>query len=214
MNLIDLIVGKPLKTSDERAEQIGPAAGIPIFGLDALSSAAYGPEAALTLLIPLGLLGVRYIVPISMAIITLLMIVYLFLPANNCSVPIRRRIVHRGAFQPRRFSQPARGRRATDGLHSYSSCGNLRWSWRPGFGGCRFLQPHTVSICVGILIVITILNLRGVHDTGIAFMIPTYLFRRHTTHPDCGRSDSSAGERRASGPRHAASRAGTRRPRP
>jgi len=56
MNLIDLIVGKPLKTSDERAEQIGPAAGIPIFGLDALSSAAYGPEAALTLLIPLGLL--------------------------------------------------------------------------------------------------------------------------------------------------------------
>jgi hypothetical protein len=34
------------------AEQIGPAQGIPIFGLDALSSAAYGPEAALSLLIP------------------------------------------------------------------------------------------------------------------------------------------------------------------
>ena len=67
MNLIDLIVGKPLKTSDERAEQIGPAAGIPIFGLDALSSAAYGPEAALTVLIPLGLLGVHYIIPISAA---------------------------------------------------------------------------------------------------------------------------------------------------
>ena len=41
--------------------------GIPIFGLDALSSAAYGPEAALTLLIPLGLLGVHYIVPVSAA---------------------------------------------------------------------------------------------------------------------------------------------------
>ena len=76
MNLIDLIVGKPLKTSDERAEQIGPAAGIPIFGLDALSSAAYGPEAALTLLTPLGLLGAGYIIPISAAIITLLIIVY------------------------------------------------------------------------------------------------------------------------------------------
>ena len=60
MNILDLIVGKPLKTSDERAEQIGPAAGIPIFGLDGLSSAAYGPEAALSLLIPLGLLGVQY----------------------------------------------------------------------------------------------------------------------------------------------------------
>ena len=76
MNIVDLIVGKPLKTSDERAEQIGPAAGIPIFGLDALSSAAYGPEAALSLLIPLGLAGVSYIIPISMAIITLLVIVY------------------------------------------------------------------------------------------------------------------------------------------
>src|SRR6266568_8724220 len=76
MNILDLVVGKPIKTSDERAEQIGPAQGIPIFGLDALSSAAYGPEAALTLLIPLGLLGVKYIVPVSAAIVILLAIVY------------------------------------------------------------------------------------------------------------------------------------------
>jgi hypothetical protein len=76
MNILDVVVGKPIRTSDERAEQIGPAQGVPIFGLDGLSSAAYGPEAALSLLIPLGLLGVRYIVPISAAIITLLVIVY------------------------------------------------------------------------------------------------------------------------------------------
>src|SRR5580704_6713628 len=76
MNIVDLIVGKPIKTTDERAEQIGIQAGIPIFGLDALSSAAYGPEAALSLLIPLGILGVQYIIPISAAIITLLIIVY------------------------------------------------------------------------------------------------------------------------------------------
>src|SRR5580704_12488404 len=69
MNILDLLVGKPIKTTDERAEQIGPAQGIPIFGLDGLSSAAYGPEAALSLLIPLGLLGVQYIGPISAAII-------------------------------------------------------------------------------------------------------------------------------------------------
>ena len=70
-NLLNLLLGRPLATSDERAESIGPVAGIPIFGLDALSSAAYGPEAALTLLIPLGLLGVRQIVPISIAIVIL-----------------------------------------------------------------------------------------------------------------------------------------------
>src|ERR1700730_4528542 len=76
MNILDLLVGKPLKTSDERAEQIGPGRGVPIFGLDALSSAAYGPEAALSLLIPLGALALRYILPISTAIILLLIIVY------------------------------------------------------------------------------------------------------------------------------------------
>src|SRR5665213_959368 len=74
--IINLLFGRPLATSEERAEHIGPVAGIPIFGLDALSSAAYGPEAALTLLIPLGLMGVHYIVPVSSAIVVLLFIVY------------------------------------------------------------------------------------------------------------------------------------------
>src|ERR1035438_3274375 len=76
MSLFDVVVGKPLATTEERAEHIGPIAGIPVFGLDALSSAAYGPEAALTLLIPLGLAGIGYIVPVSLAIIGLLAIVY------------------------------------------------------------------------------------------------------------------------------------------
>ncbi|MGA8645435.1 MAG: APC family permease, partial [Candidatus Sulfotelmatobacter sp.] len=38
------------------------------------------------------------------------------------------------------------------------------------------LLPHTVSLCVGILIVITILNLRGVREAGTIFAVPTYLF--------------------------------------
>ena len=75
-SFVNLLFGRPLATSEERAEHIGPIAGIPIFGLDALSSAAYGPEAALTLLLPLGLLGVKYIVPVSIAIVILLAIVY------------------------------------------------------------------------------------------------------------------------------------------
>src|SRR4051812_39578953 len=76
MKLIDLLTGKPIPSSEEHTERIGTLAGIPIFGLDALGSAAYGPEAALTLLIPLGTDGVRYIVPVSGAIIILLAIVY------------------------------------------------------------------------------------------------------------------------------------------
>src|ERR1700756_2433118 len=74
--IVDFLFGRPLATSEERAEHIGPIAGIPIFGLEALSSAAYGPEAALTLLIPLGMAGVAQIVPITASILILLTIVY------------------------------------------------------------------------------------------------------------------------------------------
>src|SRR6202008_362800 len=38
------------------------------------------------------------------------------------------------------------------------------------------LQPHTLQLCLGVLAVLTIINMRGVHDTGVAFTIPTYLF--------------------------------------
>src|SRR6516225_4725686 len=75
MDVIDFLFGRPLASHEARAEKIGPVAGVPIFGLDALSSAAYGPEAALTLLIPLGAAGVAYIVPVSLSIIVLLAIV-------------------------------------------------------------------------------------------------------------------------------------------
>jgi hypothetical protein len=66
--LLDHVLGRPLATSEERAEQIGPAKGLPVFGLDALGSAAYGPEAALTLLMPLGLARLKFILPLSISI--------------------------------------------------------------------------------------------------------------------------------------------------
>ncbi len=46
MSLLDILLGKPLASSEERTEKIGT---LTILGLDALDSAAYGPEAALTL---------------------------------------------------------------------------------------------------------------------------------------------------------------------
>src|ERR1700683_3098863 len=76
MGLINVLFGRPLASSEDEGQRISPTQGIPTFGLDALSSAAYGPEAALTILLPLGLLGVHYIVPLTFGIIALLIIVY------------------------------------------------------------------------------------------------------------------------------------------
>src|SRR6202795_4891826 len=175
MNISDLILGKPLQTSDERAEQIGPAAGIPIFGLDALSSAAYGPEAALSLLIPLGILGVQYIVPISAAIITLLIIVYFSYlqtiaayPSGGGSYTVARENLGAG---PGLLAAAAL-------LTDYILTAAVGISAGIGalVSAIPSLQPHTVSLCVGILVLITIINLRGVREAGVVFMVPTYLF--------------------------------------
>jgi amino acid transporter len=175
MNILDLIVGKPIKTSDERAEQIGIQEGIPIFGLDALSSAAYGPEAALSLLIPLGLLGVQYIIPISVAIITLLVIVYFSYRQTIAAYPSGG-----GSYTVARFNlgSSASLLAAAALLTDYILTAAVGISAGVGalVSAVPSLQKYTVSLCVGILIVITILNLRGVRDAGVAFMVPTYLF--------------------------------------
>src|SRR3984957_5969307 len=175
MNILDFVVGKPLKTTDERAEQIGPARGIPIFGLDALSSAAYGPEAALSLLIPLGLLGVRYLIPISAAIITLLVIVYFSYRQTIAAYPNGG-----GSYTVARFNLGARASllAAAALLADYVLTAAVGISAGVGalISAVPSLMPHTVSLCVAILIVITILNLRGVRDAGLAFSLPTLLF--------------------------------------
>ena len=174
-NVLNLLLGRPLATSEERAEHIGPMAGIPIFGLDALSSAAYGPEAALTLLIPLGLLGVKQIVPISVAILALLIIVYFSYRQTIDAYP------HGGG------SFTVAGENLGDGagllaaaalMIDYVLTAAVGISAGVGalISAMPSLQPHTLAICLGILALLTLVNMRGVHDTGVVFMIPTYLF--------------------------------------
>src|SRR5262249_11315656 len=38
------------------------------------------------------------------------------------------------------------------------------------------LQPHTLAICLGILTLLTVVNLRGLQETGGVFLLPTYVF--------------------------------------
>jgi hypothetical protein len=76
MAVLDLVFGRPLSSAEAKDGRIGSIAGVSVFGLDALSWAAYGPEAALTILMPLGMAGSRYILPITIAVSSILAIVY------------------------------------------------------------------------------------------------------------------------------------------
>ena len=175
MPILDVLMGRPLANWEEHGEQIGPSAGIPIFGLDALSSAAYGPEAALTLLIPLGVLGVHYILPVVGAIVVLLIIVYFSYRQTIEAYP-------RGGGSYTVASEnlgPHVGLLAAAALMiDYVLTAAVGISAGVGalVSAVPSLQPHTLGLCLLILFLLSFVNMRGVRDTGVAFLVPTYLF--------------------------------------
>ncbi len=60
------------------------------------------------------------------------------------------------------------------------------------------LQPHTLALCLGILVIVTIVNLRGVREAGLLFMIPTYAFLGSLVVRHCHRRHENGSRGRAS----------------
>src|SRR5271165_5875755 len=167
--VLDFLFGPPLRSDEEREQRIGAAAGIPIFGLDALSSAAYGPEAALTLLIPLGAAGIAWIFPISVSIVILLTIVFFSYrqtieayPNGGGSYTVASENLGDGAGLLAAAALMI-DYVLTAAVGISSGVGALI-SAVPG------LQPHTLALCLGILFLLTVINLRGVREAGGVFM--------------------------------------------
>jgi amino acid transporter len=175
MTIQDLLFGKALRTIDEGNEQVGIGEGIPIFGLDALSSAAYGPEAALTLLIALGAVGVAYIVPITTSIIILLAIVFFSYRQTIDAYP-----GGGGSYTVASENLgPFAGLLAAAALMiDYILTVAVGISAGVGalVSAVPSLLPHTLGLCLLILFLITFVNLRGLRSAGVLFMVPTYVF--------------------------------------
>ncbi len=177
MAIQDRIFGKPLATSEERAEQIGVSAGIPIFGLDALTSAAYGPEQVAYLLIPLGVAGVTgpEMIRIITAILILLVIVYFSYRQTIAAYP--------GGGGSYTVASENLGERA--GLlaaaalmidYILTAAVGISAGVTAMTSALPALEPHTLTLCLFILAVLALVNMRGVKDTGAAFILPTFLF--------------------------------------
>src|SRR5579875_970146 len=176
MSLFDILFGKPLRTSDAAHEHIGVAAGIPIFGLDGLTSAAYGPEQAMYLLIPLGLAGVQqHLLPIFAAILILLTILYFSYrqtieayPNGGGSFTVASENLGDGA-----------GLLAAAALmidYILTAAVGISGGATALVSAFPALHAHLLALCLLMLALIVVVNLRGVRESGTIFMLPTFLF--------------------------------------
>src|SRR5713101_7122627 len=175
MRLVELLLGRPLRSDEEAVERIGVLTAIPVLGLDALASASYGPEAALTVLLPLGATATIWVRPITLAIVAVLTVVALSYAQTIPAYPNGG-----GSFT---VAKENLGR--TPGLLAAAAlCTdyvlNVAVAISAGIGAiCSAeprLLPYTLPLCLGVLALLTIVNLRGVRESGLAFLLPTYLF--------------------------------------
>jgi amino acid transporter len=175
MSLIDTILGRPLASSEAGDQRIGTAAGVPTFGLDALSSAAYGPEAALTVLLPLGAAGLAFILPITVAISILLAILYLSYRQTIAAYPNGG-----GSYTVARENLGTNASLLAAAALMTDYVLNVAVGISAGVGALisavPALQPYTLMLCLVILILLTVVNMRGIGEAGRLFMLPTIAF--------------------------------------
>src|SRR3954471_24749382 len=169
------LFGKPLRTDAETEEQIGVAAGVPVLGLDALASASYGPEAALTVLLAAGAAASHALLPVLGCVIILLVLLFLSYRQTIAAYP------HGGGS----FTVVKENLGEHPGLVAAAALAidyivNAAVAIAAGVGAVvsaiPALFPHTLLLCLLVLALLTVLNLRGIRSTGIVFMTPTYVF--------------------------------------
>jgi amino acid transporter len=171
----DILFGRRLASAEEDEQKIGPLVGVPVLGLDALSSAAYGPEAALTLLLPLGALGLAHVVPITGIIVALLLVVYVSYRQTIAAYPNGG-----GSYTVAKDNLGQKWALLAGAALALDYVLNVAVGISAGIGALvsavPALLPYTVWLCVGILGLLTIVNLRGTRESGLTFLLPTWLF--------------------------------------
>ena len=170
-----MILGRPLNSSEQEESKIGVAEGFPALGLDGLSSSAYGPEAALTLLLPLGVAGIHLILPVTGAILFLLGLLYFSYRQTIAAYP-----VNGGSYTVAKQNLGIQaGLLAAAALmidYTLTVAVGISAGIAALVSAFPDIHKYTLPLCLATLGIITVLNLRGTGEAGRIFSVPTYLF--------------------------------------
>ena len=175
MSITTLLLGRPLANREAEGRKIGLFAALPALGLDGLASAAYGPEAMLAVLVVAGAAGPGVVLPITWAILALLAMLCVSYwqtiaayPSNGGSYTVARENLG-----------PKAGLLAAAALmldYMLNVAVGISAGVAALVSAVPALAPHTLTACLIILAVLTLVNLRGTRETGLLLAVPTYLF--------------------------------------
>lgn len=169
------LIGRPLSTADAAHQTIGKVVGLAVFASDALSSTAYATQEILGVVAAAGTIAYGYLFPISLAIITLLVIVTISYEQTIHAYP-----GGGGAYIVARDNlgelpaQTAGAALLTDYILTVSV--SISAGVAQIVSAYPDLFPYRVWIAVIAVFFIMLINLRGVKESGTAFAVPTYFF--------------------------------------
>jgi amino acid transporter len=170
-----VVFGRPLASDRLEHERLNKKTALAVLSSDAISSVAYATEQTLLVLVVIGAAALNYVVPISAVIVGLLVLVAL-------------------SYRQTIFAYPSGGGSYTVARDNLGTMPGLvaaaalltdytltvSVSVSSGIAAITSAYPatapHTVAMCVGAVLLLMAVNLRGVRESGIAFSVPTYVF--------------------------------------
>ncbi len=169
------LFGPPLRTADAPHQTIGKFIGLAVFASDALSSTAYASQEILFILAAAGSAAFGYVFPISLVIVGLLVIVAISYEQTIHAYPDGG-----GAYTVSRdnlgqtFALIAGAALLTDYILTVAV--SISSGVAQIVSAFPQLFQYRVVLAVGFVWFMTMINLRGVKESGAIFAIPTYFF--------------------------------------
>ncbi len=170
-----LLVGQPRSSHRGGKDRITPVEGLSALSLDALTSVAYGPEAIILVLAVAGAGALHLVLPITIAIVALLAILVFSYRQVIDAYPMGG-----GAYAVSRANLGSNVSLLAAASLVVDYTLTVAVSIAAGVASLQSAYPSlsgaTIPMCLGILAVITLLNLRGLGETARAFLLPTLFF--------------------------------------
>lgn len=170
-----VLIGRPMKSSEIEGEKLSKLKALAVLSSDALSSVAYGTEQILIVLMSAGFAAVWYSIPISVAVLGLLLILILSYRQTIYSYP-----AGGGAYVVAKDNLGVSTGLLAGGSLLVDYILTVAVSSSAGTDAITSAFPslhdHRVLIALIMILFLTLMNLRGVTESASVLAIPIYLF--------------------------------------